>query len=464
MWSLGCVLFNIGARGHLAFSESDLVRYVDGRLPFNHTAREIHFGTDGVSLIKWLLQPDPERRLSALEALRHPWLSSEGQHLFLSMPSADTSLKRRSISPPKPPLADHWNYNSFLQSTLSSQFSNPISFNPESRKPPPMTPYMNIGSLRESERAISQDPQISQSESIEVDTQRPANRLHVVPPPVTRKEERDHDKEPEELANEIGTASQWSPAKQQGSNDRHPSGTFTSSLIPRSKIQEVPAPERQTSSYEATFISSLNLVPRNFFTGFQTEHVEVPRSREDIKEIYYFNDKLVLDIPMPPKFLAKIPHAEAPERDEFTHVRYSDLDDFPAGSFPFRPWLFAKPRAIEILIRLTIGSQTSAVVAAEVGAILSSVRHMERNFGEHYWKKIVVSIVGNYTSLHPSVYALLSALGVYYRPYKKLYQRQEAGPRIRKANVYEVRLPYLPNVGLLWLTKLKVYFTEGCQR
>jgi chitin synthase len=40
-----------------------------------------------------------------------------------------------------------------------------------------------------------------------------------------------------------------------------------------------------------------------------------------VKEVQLFNGNLVLDCPIPPKLLNQVPHAQPPERDEFTHMR-----------------------------------------------------------------------------------------------------------------------------------------------
>lgn len=42
-----------------------------------------------------------------------------------------------------------------------------------------------------------------------------------------------------------------------------------------------------------------------------------------VKEVQLFKGNLVLDCPIPPRLLNQVPHAQPPERDEFTHMRYS---------------------------------------------------------------------------------------------------------------------------------------------
>jgi chitin synthase len=40
-----------------------------------------------------------------------------------------------------------------------------------------------------------------------------------------------------------------------------------------------------------------------------------------VKEVQLFKGNLVLDCPIPPRLLNQVPHAQPPERDEFTHMR-----------------------------------------------------------------------------------------------------------------------------------------------
>src|SRR5437764_11415274 len=82
------------------------------------------------------------------------------------------------------------------------------------------------------------------------------------------------------------------------------------------------------------------------------------RRWKTVKEVQLFNGNLVLDCPVPPKLLEQIPHATPPERDEFTHMRYSaptcDHNDFYEERFTLRQRLFAKPRQTELFIVVTM--------------------------------------------------------------------------------------------------------------
>jgi serine/threonine protein kinase len=110
MWSLGCVLFNISSQGQRVFSESDLVRYCDRMLPFNPRKLPHCLGDSGESLMKALLNVEPEQRPNATEALQHRWFIAAGT----------TVLNTVSIIQPKSQSLGRQNYNSFLDSTLST--------------------------------------------------------------------------------------------------------------------------------------------------------------------------------------------------------------------------------------------------------------------------------------------------------------------------------------------------------
>jgi len=68
-----------------------------------------------------------------------------------------------------------------------------------------------------------------------------------------------------------------------------------------------------------------------------------------------FSGNLVIDIPLPPAVLLKVPHGE---RDEFTHVRYSAVtcqpQSFSDKKYTLRASLFAKPRLTDVLLSVYI--------------------------------------------------------------------------------------------------------------
>jgi hypothetical protein len=70
-----------------------------------------------------------------------------------------------------------------------------------------------------------------------------------------------------------------------------------------------------------------------------------------VKQVLLYRGNLVLDCPIPPNLLNKLPHGE---RDEFTHMRYTaatcDPADFYDNNFTLRQKLFSKPRHTEFKI------------------------------------------------------------------------------------------------------------------
>ena len=74
-----------------------------------------------------------------------------------------------------------------------------------------------------------------------------------------------------------------------------------------------------------------------------------------------FSGNLVIDIPLPPAVLLKVPHGE---RDEFTHVRYSAVtcqaQSFSDKKYTLRASLFAKPRVTDVLLSIYIDHAHSA--------------------------------------------------------------------------------------------------------
>jgi chitin synthase len=77
-----------------------------------------------------------------------------------------------------------------------------------------------------------------------------------------------------------------------------------------------------------------------------------------VKEVHLFNGNLVLDCPTPKRILNKVNHAEPPEQDDFTHVRYSaltcHLSEFKAMRFALCPRLLGKPRSTKVLVAISV--------------------------------------------------------------------------------------------------------------
>ncbi|KAF2871592.1 chitin synthase-domain-containing protein [Massariosphaeria phaeospora] len=142
-----------------------------------------------------------------------------------------------------------------------------------------------------------------------------------------------------------------------------------------------------------------------------------------VKEVQLFKGNLVLDCPVPPRLLNQVPHAQPPERDEFTHMRYSaatcDPSDFDAKRFTLRQKLFAKPRHTELFIVVTMYNEEDELFARTMTGVIKNIEYMNsrtnsKTWGKDAWKKIVVCVVSDgRAKINARTRAVLAALGVY---------------------------------------------------
>ena len=174
------------------------------------------------------------------------------------------------------------------------------------------------------------------------------------------------------------------------------------------------------------------------------------RRWKTVKEVQLFNGNLVLDCPIPPKLLNQVPHAEPPDRDEFTHMRYSaatcDPSEFYEQRFTLRQRLFQKPRHTELFIVVTMYNEDDFLFARTMGGVFKNIEFMcsrtsSKTWGKEAWKKIVVCIVSDgRAKINPRTRAVLAGLGVYQDGIAK---QQVSGKNVT-AHIYE----YTTQVGL----------------
>ncbi|KAK4900817.1 hypothetical protein LTR27_001998 [Elasticomyces elasticus] len=152
-----------------------------------------------------------------------------------------------------------------------------------------------------------------------------------------------------------------------------------------------------------------------------------PNSRirrwKTVKEVQLFNGNLVLDCPVPPRLLNQVEHAQPPERDEFTHMRYSaatcDPSEFSDKRFTLRQRLFAKPRHTELFIVVTMYNEEDELLARTLIGVIKNIEYMNsrtssKTWGKEAWKKIVVCIVSDgRAKINPRTRAVLAAMGIY---------------------------------------------------
>ena len=164
-----------------------------------------------------------------------------------------------------------------------------------------------------------------------------------------------------------------------------------------------------------------------------------------VKEVQLFKGNLVLDCPIPPRLLNQVPHAQPPERDEFTHMRYSaatcDPKYFDDERFTLRQKLFAKPRHTELFIVITMYNEEDELFARTMMGVIKNIEYMNsrtssKTWGKDAWKKIVVCVVSDgRAKINPRTRAVLAAMGVYQDGIAK----QQVNGKDVTAHIYEVR-------------------------
>ncbi|KAL8867781.1 MAG: hypothetical protein Q9174_005439, partial [Haloplaca sp. 1 TL-2023] len=174
------------------------------------------------------------------------------------------------------------------------------------------------------------------------------------------------------------------------------------------------------------------------------------RRWKTVKEVQLFNGNLVLDCPVPPRLLDQVPHAVPPDRDEFTHMRYSaatcDPSEFYENRFTLRQRLFAKQRNTELFIVITMYNEDDFLFARTLIGVFKNIEHMcsrthSKTWGKEAWKRIVVCVVSDgRAKINPRTRAVLAGLGVYQDGIAK----QQVNGKDVTAHVYE----YTTQVGL----------------
>ena len=172
------------------------------------------------------------------------------------------------------------------------------------------------------------------------------------------------------------------------------------------------------------------------------------RRWKTVKQVQLVNGNLVLDCPVPPKLLNMIPHAEAPARDEFTHMRYSaatcDPSEFYEHHFTLRQRLFTKPRHTELFIVVTMYNEDDVLFARTMSGVFKNVEYMcsrkdSKTWGKEAWKKIVVCVVSDgRAKINPRTRAVLAGMGVYQDGIAK----QQVNGKDVTAHLYEVNLTF----------------------
>lgn len=157
-----------------------------------------------------------------------------------------------------------------------------------------------------------------------------------------------------------------------------------------------------------------------------------------IEELNDADGHFTLDIPALRRILDKVPHVAPPERDDFSHGRYTALDCHPDDFVPKkfilrpslfirRPFLFKTQRRTEILMVIPIcrlDSRSPGKEAVALARTLASVidcvhystarkntlRDWTTHLDEDSWKQIVVALISEGPITH-SMRVMLEELG-----------------------------------------------------
>jgi chitin synthase len=191
--------------------------------------------------------------------------------------------------------------------------------------------------------------------------------------------------------------------------------------------------------------------PQSPFSDHPTPPPQQPstiRRWKTVKEVHLFEGNLVLDCPVPPRLLNQVPHVQPPERDEFTHMRYSaatcDPSEFLVERFTLRQRLFAKPRPTELFIVITMYNEEDELFARTMIGVIKNIEFMNsrtssKTWGKDAWKKIVVCVVSDgREKINKRTRAVLASLGVY----QEGIAQQRVTNKDVTAHIYEVRPCY----------------------
>ncbi|KAG0290118.1 Chitin synthase, class 1 [Dissophora globulifera] len=145
------------------------------------------------------------------------------------------------------------------------------------------------------------------------------------------------------------------------------------------------------------------------------------RRYQTTKKVKLTSGNLVLDCPVPSKFLKTLKHQEG---EEFTHMRYTaatcDPNDFATENYTLRPLLVdGQPRETELFIVMTMYNEDEVLFTRTMHGVMKNIRHLttrdrSRTWGPDSWKKVVVCIVSDGRSkINPKTLNVLAAMGVY---------------------------------------------------
>ncbi|OAD80919.1 glycosyltransferase family 2 protein [Phycomyces blakesleeanus NRRL 1555(-)] len=143
-----------------------------------------------------------------------------------------------------------------------------------------------------------------------------------------------------------------------------------------------------------------------------------PRRYKTVRKVKLTRGNLVLDNPVPTKYLQSLPIKEG---EEFTHMRYTaatcDPADFESEKYLLRQNLSG--RDTELFIVLTMYNEDEVLFCRTMHGVMKNIAHLcaktrNKMWNAEGWKKVVVCIVSDgRTKINARTLSVLSALGVY---------------------------------------------------
>jgi len=143
-----------------------------------------------------------------------------------------------------------------------------------------------------------------------------------------------------------------------------------------------------------------------------------PRRYKTTKRVALVGGNLVLDCPVPSKYLSSVPRKDD---KEFTHMRYTaatcDPSDFPKESYTLRQALMG--RTTELFIVLTMYNEDEVLFTRSMHGVMKNIAHLctrdrSRTWGPNGWQKVVVCVVSDGRSkINHRTLSVLAAMGVY---------------------------------------------------
>ncbi|KAI9305734.1 chitin synthase 1 [Cunninghamella echinulata] len=134
------------------------------------------------------------------------------------------------------------------------------------------------------------------------------------------------------------------------------------------------------------------------------------------KRIKLTEGNLVLDCPVPDQYLARVPIKVG---KEFTHMRYTAITNDPSdfATYTLRQALLG--RSTELFICITMYNEDEILLSNTLYNVMKNIHHLSKRnrsktWGTNSWEKVVVCIIADgRNKVHPRVFDMLSALGIY---------------------------------------------------